>query len=392
MVVFLSILSSLKAILDDGSNFQFSSSSSSTRQEEEEVVVVTSSNRIINRQQQGKATRTTTLNRICPDICFNGNNCNNEQCKDCFFSCLETNCKYRKITCRKWCAETSDCNDRTNCGGCLYCQQKVTETCPHGTFKDVTAKVFGRRDSSDYWYEWLHSGKSYLHTGAPIFTDVNGDGIMDYFNPMHGQPPRFPFKNRMELGIGSLDSNGVYSLRKVSERIKCTDAVPCFDQWSDTHGPNMVDLDGDGILDIYISNGGGEFLTGTKWHDKFDNWLFWGSKQIDSDTNEEITIFKGGRDAARAAGVAMKLGRGRFNYIFDANGDGLLDIFCSNSRRVSNEIRPGILLLNQGNRTWKEDTRVMEYARTMMITDANGDGIADDFLVNRSFCYPQRSG
>merc|ERR1719330_388260 len=34
----------------------------------------------------------------------------------------------------------------------------------------------------------------------------------------------------------------------------------------------------------------------------------------------------------------------------------------------------------------------MEYSRTMMVTDADGDGFAEEFLINRSNCYPQRSG
>jgi hypothetical protein len=50
------------------------------------------------------------------------------------------------------------------------------------------------------------------------------------------------------------------------------------------------------------------------------------------------------------------------------------------------------LLINQGNRKWKKDEGMMEYSRTMMVTDADGDGFAEEFLINRSFCYPQRAG
>ena len=66
--------------------------------------------------------------------------------------------------------------------------EAVTEVseCNHGTFHDVTPTVF--QTDSQYWNQWFHSGKAYLHTGPPVFTDINNDHILDYFNPMHWQP------------------------------------------------------------------------------------------------------------------------------------------------------------------------------------------------------------
>lgn len=48
------------------------------------------------------------------------------------------------------------------------------------------------------------------------------------------------------------------------------------------------------------------------------------------------------------------------------------------SRRRNNKNKPGILLINQGNRTWKQDKNLMEFANTMIVTDADGDGIANE--------------
>lgn len=80
-------------------------------------------------------------------------------------------------------------------------------------------------------------------------------------------------------------------------------------------------------------------------------------------------------------------------YLFeDANGDGLLDIFVSQNRRIDNEIAPGVLLINQGNRTWKEDKSVMEFSNSAIWTDADGDGIANEFMIPRDFCFPKRVG
>lgn len=136
-----------------------------------------------------------------------------------------------------------------------------------------------------------------------------------------------------------------------------------------------------------ISSGGGKGKTTSIGK---DNLLLWGTKVWDN--GEWITVFTGGRKTARAAGVHMRNGRGRVNYMMDVNGDGLVDIFCMQDRRKDNEVTPGILLINQGDRTWKEDPNMMEYTRALLITDADGDGIAQEIVLNRGFCYPQRDG
>jgi len=88
----------------------------------------------------------------------------------------------------------------------------------------------------------------------------------------------------------------------------------------------------------------------------------------------------------------MRRGRGRFIYTLDINGDELLDLYNAQDRVVSNELVPGVMLINQGDRTWKEDRNMMEFTRSMLLTDANGDGYANEIVLNRSFCFPQRSG
>ena len=63
-----------------------------------------------------------------------------------------------------------------------------------------------------------------------------------------------------------------------------------------------------------------------------------------------------------------------------------------NDRRVSNVLAPGIMLVNQGDRKWKEDTMMQEYTRAMLLTDVDGDGLAQELMIQRGFCYPQRDG
>jgi len=74
------------------------------------------------------------------------------------------------------------------------------------------------------------------------------------------------------------------------------------------------------------------------------------------------------------------------------NGDGLIDIFASQNRRIDNIVSPSVLLINQGDRTWKEDRSMMEFPSTMILTDADGDGIANEVMIIRGFCFPQRDG
>jgi len=304
--------------------------------------------------------------------------------------------------------DQNHCNDKS-CEGCFFCTN-AGDTCELGTFVDVTSTLFQKEDT--YWHQWLHSGRPYLHWGTPVFVDLNDDGILDYFNSMHAHyySVKDGFNKRMELGESvpnSFTKDGIppianesalQRLRPVSERIIIDDDPNSLLQL-DPHGQNIVDLDGDGILDILVSSGGGEGLIKTSiktttdnnssWN---DNFLLWGEKVLDTLTGKTVTFFRGGREAARKAGVHMQKGRGRINYLLDVNGDGLLDIFCLQDRRISNDLTPGILLINQGNRVWKEDPSMSEFTRSMILTDADGDGFAQEIMLSRSFCFPAREG
>lgn len=371
---------------------------------------------------------------VCDHFCWNGQYCSHKRCQGCIFACPQQTCRQRLTTCKTWC-DTGDC-EIASCQKCRWCNlqknatlssntivsrnltstiidsisteltvdnnatinnntfrtvfQATPKNCTVTTFQDRTEVLFST--SKTYWDQWNHSGRPYFHEGAPVFIDIDNDGVLDYFNSMHGHKSN-TFKNRMELGIG-VSVNGTkdeFSFSMESQRIILNDKN---EERIDMHGEIIADLDGDGVLDIYIANGGGELLVNDDETitEQFDNWLFWGDEQTNHTTNKTEIIFTGGRDTAREAGIEMKLGRGRFNYLLDINGDGLLDIFSSQDRRVRNIISPGVLLINQGNRTWKKDDSLREYTRTMMITDADGDGFAREFLLNRGFCYPQRNG
>ena len=151
-----------------------------------------------------------------------------------------------------------------------------------------------------------------------------------------------------------------YSLKQYSNRIIIDEEEIMID----AHGCVIADLDGDGHLDILISNGGGQGILeeGNDPIMSYDNLLLWGEQAKDG---YNYTVFRGGRESARKAGVEMRLGRGRYMHVLDVNGDGLLDLFSAQDRVVTNKIVPGILLINQGGRRWKKDTSMMA------LTDVN---------------------
>ena len=304
----------------------------------------------------------------CPDECQNGINCNAYICANCQFTCGEI-CQYNKPEIRK-----------TSCG------QKCEGTCPLTTFRDVTVHKLPKS-----WFKWLHSGKPYTNENAPLFVDLNGDGILDVFNSMHGHTPDKNGYDRMELGESVVQDLKIkMRFKSVSSRIYITDQKSIW-KMMDPHGQNIIDLDGDGHNDMMISSGGnmgkafpqkGLIVSGY-------NFLLWG--KLSFQESKVVSVFQGGRNSARLANVHMPYGRGRVNYMMDVNGDGLIDIFCMQDRHQTNNLAPGVLLINQGDRTWKEDPSMSEYTQAMMLTDADGDGIAQEIILVRGFCYPQRA-
>lgn len=319
----------------------------------------------------------------CKSWCKNGRNCGHKRCAGCEFTC-GGQCEYSTADrCGVPCGP-SDC-ELPWCTNCLFCGEPKG-LCPLGSFIDKTESYFSADTS--YWNQWKHSGKPYPHEGPPVFFDINGDNILDYFHSLHGHTIDENGFDRMELARTTPNEKFV----PITDHLIIEDNPDIYDKvLMDPHNEVIMDLDGDGLDDIYIVSGGNR---GEPYSDpeELDNFLLFGEERVDQETNETSTYFVGGRERAMESGVGMRYARGRFSYIFDANGDGLLDIFTSNSRRVDNELAPGVLLINQGNRTWAEDRSMMEFTSTMLLTDADGDGLAQEIMVARDFCFPKRRG
>ena len=230
----------------------------------------------------------------CPNECYNGNNCAQTACNHCLFSCRRRGrCQQRPTTCSKFCNEDSDCS-KEECSGCLFCGSITTESCPIVTFEDKTQSILSTNET--FWNQWWHSGKPYPHTGLPVFVDFNDDGWLDYFNPMHLDNKLVDsLEKRFELGfvniVNNTSGNIDYELQPIIDHIVYDDVESFEDVFVDMHGCNIADLDGDGYLDIFITNGGGRGEINNNPGKQLDNWLFWGEPKIDPDSGETTTIF-----------------------------------------------------------------------------------------------------
>ena len=79
------------------------------------------------------------------------------------------------------------------------------------------------------------------------------------------------------------------------------------------------------------------------------------------------------------------------SYLWDANSNGLIDFYFAAERPRVDVLVPGVLFINQGDRTWKENRDVSEYSQAMILTDADGDGLANEFVVTRDHCFAQKA-
>ena len=332
------------------------------------------SNRNITEITNADTRAITNINTWCnADYCRDGRTCAEPQCSGCQFACADQsqcprnqNHDLAEITCGAWC--TVDECGTSSCASCQLCMAKPNANanandglCPLGTFEDVTPDLF--RHDAAYWYSPTHAGHPYMHESSPMFVDLNGDGIPDYFNSLHGhriESSDGEIVDRFEVAF-MMDDNGdgndngrtndidndVFenydgsALKKpylvpAPHRIIYEDDPERYTServhFIDPHGQNIVDLDGDGILDLYIASGGFSG-TASPIPEAFDNFLFFGEK--DPDTGD--LFFRGGRTVAEEAGVNMRNGRGRVNHML-----GTFVLRSSSSRTL--EVKSSLVL------------------------------------------------
>eukprot|EP00927_Polykrikos_kofoidii_P056130 TRINITY_DN502_c0_g1_i3.p1 TRINITY_DN502_c0_g1~~TRINITY_DN502_c0_g1_i3.p1 ORF type:complete len:662 (+),score=92.45 TRINITY_DN502_c0_g1_i3:68-2053(+) len=249
-------------------------------------------------------------------------------------------------------------------------------------FVDIAAKIF-----PPAWYKWNHVGYPRRYAGTPVFADFNNDDILDFFYHNHYQ--MFPEQEwDVGLGLGGARDKGGKLWTPIGEQIIVSTEEPDTQYTElpiDTHGTAILDIDGDGILDMYIATGGG---MGQDTGPKKNAVVMWG-EPAKSSFHGMSYVFKGGRKTAEDFGLHNPDSRGRFTYFADFNRDGLLDIVFSNEARLDQVNAFGYALINEGNRTFETHLELSEYASTMILTDADLDGRAEEFVVQRAECLPK---
>ena len=289
--------------------------------------------------------------QLCPLWCNADDTCAHAECQECEFHCSGDVC-INTLGPTQWLSDSiAEC---------------VT------TFTDVSAlKLLDIKGEEPFWSKYGQSGQPSRGENSPIFVDINNDGVLDFFQGSH--------RHQVELGESECPPG---RFKPVSYRM--TKLLKGLGEL-DYHGAVVVDLDNDGFLDILVVTGGGK--GGLVKMDKIRevNSLWWGGDGIDHIDGNQTTVYhtENHQTESMKAGLGMASTRSRILYLLDVNGDGLLDIFTMADRLVTNEILPGILLINQGGRVWKEERSMMEYSSAMILTDVDGDGFANEFVISR---------
>ncbi len=190
--------------------------------------------------------------------------------------------------------------------------------------------------------------------GNPIWGDINNDGFLDLIVPTHGLLlSRGPFVYLNNAGATFTDIRDTSGIERNNP------------DSSDWHGFSFGDYDGDGILDLYVSEGAKK---GTK---------------IKSDE-----LFRGVGDgtfvyASRLAGIETSANRGRCGFWVDYDNDGKLDLF------VKNQFGVNVLYKNNGDATFTQvagagglalATLGTDQGTTCSFADYDNDGYMDVFF------------
>lgn len=152
---------------------------------------------------------------------------------------------------------------------------------------------------------------------------------------------------------------------------------------ADAHGFAVADLDGDGKQDVMMTIGADRGI-GKSASDR--NALLWGDG---SEINWRLT---GGRDEAQAAGVDSFMGRSRGVTFFDADNDGVLDMYIANVAREDDLIIPSVMLISSGRaRNWKAAHGsgrgpTAQYTVKAVLADMDADGHMGELVLALSEC------
>jgi len=207
-----------------------------------------------------------------------------------------------------------------------------------GLFSDVSAQAGLVLEKKKSW-------------GNPIWGDFNNDGFLDFIVPCHGL--------LLSRGPFVYLNNGDGTFTDVRSTCGIHRNNPDSGDW---HGFSFGDFDGDGNLDVYVSEGSKQ---GTKLKcDELFRGLGNGTFQYDS----------------RPTGIEISVNRGRCGTWVDYDNDGKLDLFVKNFDSVNR------LYKNNGDGTFTQVAEQagladvsygLDYGSICSFADYDNDGFMD---------------
>lgn len=226
------------------------------------------------------------------------------------------------------------------------------------------------------------------------FADVNGDGLVDLYVTTASGPNHLYISQRDQFQAGSIV-------------FKDQSATAGVDDMGVGQGACFADVDNDGDLDLFVANGAesnnlylndgkGIFTNFTQKAGLMSTKGGFGCTFGDFDGDGDLDLYLSNtgvlnnlyinngdgtfQDNTQQAGVAANDGQGRAVSFADLNGDGLLDLF------MVGPLMANILYINNGDGTFKDNTgdagllSLFSSAQGMNIADVDGDGDLDIYV------------